>query len=79
MTPLPQSEFVSEIVTICQAEPGSITMDDRLSSLRGWDSMAIIMYIAMLDEKLGVAVSVETLASCKTVGDLAGLCKGRVV
>jgi acyl carrier protein len=79
MALLTQSEFINEMTEICQAEPGSITMDNLLSSLTGWDSMAIIMFIAMVDEKLGLAVNVDALASCKTIGDLAGLCEGKVV
>lgn len=72
------SEFLSEIDAIVQAAPGSTSLEDRLESLPGWDSMAAISFIAMADEKLGINFPVGTLASCKTVGDLAKQCKGKV-
>ena len=72
------SEFLKEIETIIEADPGSITMDNQIASLTGWDSMSIISFIAMADAKLQVAMNVTALASCKTVGDLAGLLEGKV-
>jgi acyl carrier protein len=72
------SEFLNEIDTIIQAAPGSTSLGDRLESLPGWDSMAIIIFIAMADEKLGISLPVGALASCKTVGDLAKQCEGKV-
>jgi acyl carrier protein len=74
-----QSEFLNEMDLILQAEPGSTTVNDRLDSLDRWDSMAIIMFIAMADERLGLALNVDALASCKTVGDLARLCETKEV
>lgn len=72
------SEFLSEIDTILQAAPGSTSLEDRLDSLHGWDSMAAISFIAMADEKLGISFGVGALASCKTVEDLAKQCEGKV-
>lgn len=74
-----QSEFLNEMDAILQAEPGSTTADDRIASLAGWDSMAIIMFIAMADEMLGLTLNVDALASCKTVGDLMKLCGAKAV
>lgn len=72
------SEFLNEIDTIRQVAPGSTSLEDRLGSLPGWDSMAVISFIAMADEKLGINFVIGTLASCKTVGDLAKQCEGKV-
>ena len=69
------SKFLNEIDAIVQSEPGSTSADDSLDSLAGWDSIAIIMFISMADEELGLIMNVDALASCKTVGDLARLCK----
>jgi acyl carrier protein len=71
-------EFIGEIETIIEVDPGTITKDDVLASFVGWDSMAVISFIAMADSKIGVAVDANLLVSCKTVGDLAGLFKGVV-
>lgn len=68
------AEFLTAIDEILEAAPGSTKVEDDLASLSGWDSMAIISFIAMADEKLGVSLNIEMLSSCKTVADLAELC-----
>jgi acyl carrier protein len=73
-----QSEFLKEMDAIRQSEPGSTAVSDRLASLAGWDSMAVIMFIAMADEMLGLTLNVDALASCETVGDLMKLCETKV-
>jgi acyl carrier protein len=74
-----ESEFLNEIDMIVQADPGSTAISDQLSSLKGWDSMAIIMFIAMADEKLNATLDIKVLSSCETVGDLARLCEVEIV
>jgi acyl carrier protein len=74
-----QSQFLQEIDAILEAPPGTTTVGDTLASLQGWDSMAIISFISMTDEKLGCSLNIDQLISCKTVADLAGLCDGKIV
>jgi acyl carrier protein len=73
------AEFLIEIDAIVEASPGSTAMNSQLASLSGWDSMAAISFIAMADQKLGLALNADQLASCKTVGELAKLCADKVV
>jgi hypothetical protein len=40
--------------------------------------MAVLMFIYMADEKLGLAVKSAALIQCKSVGDLVQVCEGRV-
>ncbi len=79
MKQMTKSEFLHEIDAIIQVDTGTTSMDDRLASLAEWDSMAIISFIAMADQKLDFALNIDLLISCKTVGDLASLCAGKVV
>ena len=67
-------DLLNEIDAIIEAKRGTTAMDDELAGLAGWDSMAAISFIAMADEKLGLALNASQLASCVTVGDLAKLC-----
>jgi acyl carrier protein len=69
-----QAEFLEEIDAITQADPGTTSLEDRLADLKSWDSMAVIMFIAMTDEKLGISLKINMLASAESVGDLARLC-----
>jgi acyl carrier protein len=74
-----KSQFLNEIDAIIEADPGTTAMDDQLASLTRWDSMAIISFISMTDDKLDCTLNIDQLVSCKTVGDLARLCAGKVV
>lgn len=48
---------------------GTIKGTESLDSLN-WDSMAVVMFIAMADKDFGVAVSAGDIRSAKTVDDL---------
>ena len=49
--------------------------DQVLAGLRGWDSMASVQFIALVDEKLDANVTGDQIAVAKTVGDLISLVK----
>jgi acyl carrier protein len=74
-----KSEFLKEIDEIVQADSGATAMADRLDALKGWDSMAVVMFISMVDEKLDMSLDVPMLAACVTVADLAAICGEKVV
>ena len=65
-------EINKEIEQIVNAEAGSLKGSESLSDI-GWDSMASVMFIAMVDEKFSRAISPEALAAAKTVADLHAL------
>lgn len=65
-------EINKEIEQIVNAEVGSITGAELLSDI-GWDSMASVMFIAMVDEKFSKPIAPEGLAAAKTVADLHAL------
>ena len=68
-------EFLNEIDGIIQTPPGTTKMSDEIANLPGWDSMAILMFLSMIDEQLNMTLDIPSLASCKTVSDLARLCE----
>jgi acyl carrier protein len=68
------SDFLSEIDEITLADQGTTAMHDKLVSLPGWDSMAVVMFLAMVDDKCNATLNVNMLVSCETVSDLAKLC-----
>jgi acyl carrier protein len=73
-----QQEFYREIEEIVEAEPGSLSGNEQIRDLGGWDSMAEISFIAMLDFKFGISVSSDQLRACTTLKDLEGLCDGKI-
>jgi acyl carrier protein len=65
--------FLREIELALELPAGSLKGDERLEDIPEWDSLAVISFIALVDEKLGLAVDGEKLAETKTVGDLLAL------
>jgi acyl carrier protein len=65
--------FIEEFERMLEMDPGSIKGDELLADLEGWDSMAAIGFIAMIDAVANEAVAPGDLATCKTVADLMSL------
>ncbi|MBF0547068.1 MAG: acyl carrier protein [Candidatus Riflebacteria bacterium] len=66
-----KADFLRNLEIVVEAPPNSISVGQPLLDLSGWDSMAIIAFIAFADEKLGKSVQPESLEKAKTVDDLA--------
>jgi acyl carrier protein len=61
-----------ELEDILELEPASIKGDELLQDLN-WDSMTLVMFLAMADEHYSVQLPTQPLAEAKTVADLAAL------
>ncbi len=57
-------------------KPYSLTGDERLRDVDGWDSMSTLLVIAMVDKKFGRALPGSRVAQCQTVDELLGLIDG---
>ena len=68
---LTYSEFLSEFEQIVDASAGSIGGQESLGDLAGWDSVAMMMFIAMVDERLGTTLTAQGVRDAATVADLA--------
>ena len=68
-----QSEFYSKIEEILEADSGTLNGDEFLESLEGWDSLAVIQFIAVVDQEFGVQIPVAKLSGARSVADLVGL------
>ncbi len=71
-------QFLDKICDVLELEAGSLKGDEALDSLDNWDSLAVISFIALADEALGVIVDAEKLAHAQTVHDLLDLVSGQV-
>jgi acyl carrier protein len=67
------SEFFSLLDEMLELAPGTISGNERLEDLENWDSLAVISFIALVDEHFGILIESERLAAAETVGDLYGL------
>ena len=56
------------------APPGTLSGSEKLEGdLVGWDSMAVVSFIAMVDDRLGTTLPPAEIAAAKTVDDLVAL------
>ena len=68
-----KNELLREIEIAIDAPPESLKGPERLDEVQGWDSLATIMFIALVDEKLGLVVEGEALANAETIDDVVAL------
>lgn len=64
--------FQEGLAEILEVEPAEIVPTLRLDR-HGWDSLAIISCVALIDECFGLLVSGSAVAQCRTVEDLERL------
>lgn len=67
------TEFLRELDELLELDPGTLTGGETLEGLENWDSLAVISFIALVDEKLGLVVEGEKLVKARTVADLLSL------
>jgi acyl carrier protein len=73
-----KTEFLKLIDELLELDPGTVQGPELLQKV-GWDSLAVVSFIALVDEHLGFTVSPARLMACKTVNDLVNVVAERVV
>ncbi|UKJ75892.1 acyl carrier protein [Azospirillum brasilense] len=68
-----RKEFLLALDEMLELDAGTLTGAEELESIDAWDSLAVISFIALVDERLGHVVEGEKLVKAKTVDDLLGL------
>jgi acyl carrier protein len=59
-------------------EPGVLVGKEQLADIEGWDSLASVGFIALVDEYFEIIVSPKRLQTCTTVNDLIDLLNGHI-
>lgn len=67
-----QEQLHSDLEEMLELDPGKIKGNETLEEIY-WDSMTVVMFIAMADQKYSVAIPPSKLAAAKTVSDLYSL------
>jgi acyl carrier protein len=73
-----KQEFLNELDELVEADPGTLTGTETLRDLEGWNSLTVMGFIALIDEKFGTSVPANRIAEAKTVNDLIDLLGNRV-
>jgi acyl carrier protein len=73
-----RDEFLREMDELLELDPGTLKGAEALADLPSWDSLAVISFIALTDEKLDTVIAGESLAKAATVQDLLDLLGDRI-
>jgi acyl carrier protein len=65
-------EFLVAIGEVLETD-SPLTGPEELSSFGSWDSISVITFMAMADEKWGITLAPTDIKACNTVDDLAAL------
>ena len=73
-----RTEFLLSLDELLELEPGTVKGSETLESLEGWNSLAIISLMALMDERFDVTLQPRRIAACTTVADLVALLDDKI-
>lgn len=65
-----EQEKLAKLEEIMDLEEGTLKPDDCLGDYEEWDSIAVLSFIAMMDEEFGRQISGTTIKGFETVRDI---------
>ena len=68
-----RGEMLRSLEDLLEEPAGSLSGAELLGGLDKWNSLAMMGFMALVDERLGVTVSPRKFAACSTVDDLLSL------
>lgn len=68
-----KQEIIALIEEILKVEPGTITEETRIEDVEEWDSLAHVMIIGELEEKLKISLPMEEAIEITSMKDLLKL------
>lgn len=70
-----REEILRAVDELFELPAGTLHGPEKLQNIEGWNSMAMIGFIALADTNNGVKLSPRALASAETVDELLSLAK----
>lgn len=67
-----RDEFLTAFSELLETE-SPLTGSEKLSDLANWDSMTMLRFMAMIDERWGMTLAPKKLSESTTVDDLMAL------
>jgi len=68
-----KQEFLHAFEEILELDRGTLSGSEQLYSLKSWDSLAVLGFLAFADEKFGIALAPTDINRTKTVNELIAL------
>lgn len=72
------AQFFRLLDDLLELDAGTFKSDTVLASIPQWDSLALIGFIALLDQHFGLSVPAVKILECRTAGDLAKLAGDKI-
>lgn len=73
-----KKNFLLLLDQLLENAPGELKGEEELACLPRWDSLAVIGFIAMLDQHLGLSVPAAKIMECRYINDLVRLAGDRI-
>jgi acyl carrier protein len=73
-----KDRFLRMMESTLQLDEGALAGPEALEGFDAWDSLAVMMTLALFDKELGLKVPAARVYECRTVDDLAALAGDRV-
>lgn len=70
-------DFYRIIEEAASVDEGAVRGSETLAELR-WDSLAVVSFIGLVDEHLGVTLEPKRVSACRSVAELVALLDGKV-
>lgn len=68
-------KILALIEEVLKVPNGTITVDTMAEDIEEWDSLAHVMLIGELEEKLGISIPLDEAVEIKGVKDILAFCK----
>jgi len=72
------SEMIPELEDMLGFEAGTIKLDTKISDVPDWDSMAILTFIAFIEDKFDLVLEGDQIAEVTTFKELFNLLGDKV-
>jgi acyl carrier protein len=67
-----RDEAIRLVELAVSVDPGTIKGTESLTDV-GWDSLASVSFVALVDEHQGRTIAPKTVANCRSVAELVAL------
>lgn len=71
-------KFLNLLEELLEMDLGTLRGDEKLDSLNGWDSLAVVGFIALMDRHFSLEVPAPEVTAARTIGDLIALAGDRI-
>ncbi len=73
-----KDSFLREMENILEMGENTLNLNDEINLSGNWDSLAILAFIAMIDEKYSITISSDDISACLIVNDLKSLVEEKI-